>query len=245
MDDINRAETANMAAIKKQARVAGVWYFLVLLIAPIGLEYVPAQLYVRGNATATADHIRGSEWLLRIGISTELLHEVLWVFVVLALYRLFKPVDESRAREMLILGALVSVPIVFVNVLNEIAAMILVSGADFLTVFNKPQLDALAFIFYRLHGQGLNVASIFWGLWLFPFGTLVIRCGFIPRILGILLLLAGVGYVASAFTTLLVPRYESIVDRIAGILELGELPIILWLLIWGARTPKSGAADAT
>ena len=228
-----------MTAIKKQARAAGVLYFLVLLIAPIGLEYVPSKLYVRENATATADHIRASESLLRIGISSELIHEVLWVFVVLALYRLFKPVNENRARQMLILGALVSVPIVFINVLNEIAAMLLVSGADFLLVFNRQQLDALALLFYRLHGQGLNVASIFWGLWLFPFGTLVIRSGFIPRFLGLLLIIAGIGYVISSFTTLLLPRYEGTVDMIAGILAFGELPIIFWLLIWGAKTPTS------
>jgi hypothetical protein len=140
---------------------------------------------------------------------------------------------------MLILGALVSVPIVFLNVLNEIAAMLLVSGANFLAVFSREELDALALLFYRLHGQGLNVASIFWGLWLFPFGALVIRSGFIPRLLGLLLIIAGTGYVASSFTTLLLPRYEGSVDRIATILEYGEVPIIFWLLIWGVKTPIS------
>ena len=236
-----------MTAIKKQARTAGVLYFLVLLIAPIGLVYVPGKLYVRENATATADHIRNSELLLRIGISSELIHEVLWVFVVLALYRLLKPVNENQARQMLILGALVSVPIVFLNVLNEIAAMLLVSGAEFLAVFNREQLDALALLFYRLHGQGLNVVSIFWGLWLFPFGTLVIRSGFIPPLLGLLLILAGTGYVASSFTTLLLPGFEGTVDRIAAILEYGELPIILYLLIWGAKPPRGpmSAAEQT
>jgi len=226
-----------MTAIKKQARKAGVLYFLVLLIAPIGLVYVPGKLYVRENATATADHIRNSESLLRIGISSELLHEALWVFVVLALYELLKTVNQNHARQMLILGALVSVPIVFINVLNEIAAMLLVSGADVFAVFNRNQLDALAFLFYRLHGQGLNVASVFWGLWLFPFGALVIRSGFIPRFLGLLLILAGIGYVMSSFTTLLLPQYRGTVDTIAGILNFGELPIIFWLLIWGAKTP--------
>lgn len=224
-----------MSAVKKQARVAGAWYFLVLLIAPIGLVYVPRQLYVRGDAAATADHIRASETLLRIGLSSEVLHEVLWVFVVLALYRLFKPVDEWRSREMLILGALLSVPIVFVSVLAEIAALLLSRGGEFLAGFDRSQLDTLAMLFYRLHGQGLNLASIFWGLWLFPFGVLVIRSAFIPRILGVLLFLAGAGYVTSAFTTLLLPQFESLVDMVAGILEFGELPIILWLLIWGAR----------
>ncbi len=224
-----------MKTIKQQARAAGLLYFLVLLIAPIGLVYVPGKLYVRGDPTATADHLRSFVWLFRIGISTELLHEVIWVFVVLALYRLFKPVHETYARQMLILGAVVSVPIVFICVLNEIAALLLVSGTDYMGVFNKQQLDALAYLFYRLHGQGINLASIFWGIWLFPFGLLVIRSGFIPRLLGMLLIIAGLGYVASSSTTLLLPQYQDLVDSVASKLEIGELPIILWLLIWGAR----------
>ena len=164
-----------------------------------------------GNATATADNIRASEWLLRVGIASELIHQVIAVFLVLALYRLFKPVDEALAKQVVILGALVSVPIMFVNVLNDIAALILVSGAEFLSVFDKPQLDALAYLFLRLHGQGITVASIFWGLWLFPFGMLVIRSGFIPRVFGVLLMIAGVGYLASSFATLVLPRYAPLV----------------------------------
>jgi hypothetical protein len=234
-----------MNEIKQQARIAGRLYFLVALIAPIGLVYVPGKLYVRENAAATAEHIRTCEWLLRIGISSELIHEALWVFVVLALYRLLRPVDENRARQMLILGALVSVPIVFLNVLNEIAAMLLVSGVSFLAVFNREQLEALALLFYRLHGQGLNVASIFWGLWLYPFGALVIRSGFIPRFLGFLLYIAGTGYVVSSFTTLLLPAYEGPVDRIAALLEFGELPVIFWLLIWGTRPPTATGPPMT
>ena len=139
---------------------------------------------------------------------------------------------------MVILGALVSVPIVFLNVLNEIAALILVSGASFLSVFQRPQLDALAYLFLRLHGQGIQVAAVFWGLWLFPFGMLVIRSGFIPRVLGVLLMIAGVAYLASSFASLMAPRYAAVVGQYAMILEIGELPIVFWLLIWGARAPR-------
>ena len=203
--------------------------------------YVPSKLIVPGNATATADNIRASEWLLRVGMATELIHQVIVVFLVLALYRLFKPVNETLARQVVILGALVSVPIVFVNVLNEIAAQVLVSGADFLSVFEKPQLDALAYLFLRLHGRGLTVVSIFWGLWLFPFGMLVIRSRFIPRVLGVLLMIAGAGYLASSFATLALPGYASLVSQVAFPLYFGELPIIFWLLIWGAR-PQPAAA---
>lgn len=231
-------------SIQKQARTAGLLYVVMALIAPIGLMYVPGKLIVSGNATATADNIRASEGLLRIGVASELIHQAVAVFLVLVLYRLFKPVNDMLAKQLLILGALVSVPIVFVNVLNHIAALILVSGADFLSVFEKPELDALAYLFVRLHSQGITVASIFWGLWLFPFGMLVIRSGFIPRVLGYLLMIAGVGYLASAFTTLVVPQYAPLVNKLALPLEFGELPIIVWLLIWGAkpRSPEIAAA---
>jgi hypothetical protein len=140
-----------------------------------------------------------------------------------------------------ILGALVSVPIVFLNVLNEIAALILVSGANFLSVFDKRQLDALAYLFLRLHSQGIDVVAIFWGLWLFPFGMLVMRSGFIPRVLGVLLIIAGFGNLAGSFASLLLPQHAQLVGQFAMVLAFGELPIIFWLLIWGARLPPSGA----
>ena len=233
-----------MSSTQQQARVAGRLYLLLALSAPIGLLYVPGKLIVSGNATATADNIRSSEWLLRIGIASELIHQIIAVFLVLALYRLFKAVNETQAKQMVILGALVSVPIMFVNVLNDLAALTLVSGADFLSVFEKPQLDALAYLFLRLHGQGITVASIFWGLWLFPFGMLVIRSGFIPRVFGVLLLIAGVAYLASSFATLVVPRYAPLVSQVALPFEVAELPIIFWLLIWGAKTRPTGAPAA-
>jgi hypothetical protein len=231
-------------SIQQQARSAGLLYLVIALIAPIGLMYVPGKLIVSGNATATADNIRASEGLLRIGIASELIHQAVAVFLVLALYRLFKPVSDMLAKQLLILGALVSVPIVFVNVLNHVAALLLVSGADFLSVFEKPELDALAYLFVRLHSHGITVASIFWGLWLFPFGMLVIRSGFIPRVLGYLLMIAGVGYLASAFATLVLPQYAPLVNKVALPLEFGELPIIVWLLFWGAKPRSPDAAAA-
>ncbi len=218
---------------QKALRTAGLLYLLMAITAPISLLYVPGKLIVPGDATATADHIRASEWLLRIGIGSELFHQAIAIFLVLALYRLFKPVNENHAKLMVVLGALVSVPIMFLNVLNEIAALILVSGADFLSAFEKSQLDALALLFLRLHGEGINIASIFWGLWLFPFGILVVRSGFIPRIFGILLFIAGSAYLASSFTSLVLPQYAQLVGQVAMVLEVAEVPIIFWLFIRG------------
>jgi hypothetical protein len=225
----------------KAARVAAVLYLLMVLTAPFSLIYVPGKLIVPGDAVATADRLRASEWLLRIGIGSELFHQAVAIFLVLALYRLFKAVNEKYAVLMVILGALVSVPIVFLNVLNEVAALILVSGASFLSVFEKPQIDALAYLFLRLHEQGLIVASVFWGLWLFPFGILVIRSGFIPRVLGVLMMIAGVTYLASSFTSLVLPRYADLVGQLAMILVFGELPFVFWLWIWGVKLRPSVA----
>lgn len=232
-----------MDSTKRQARIAGVLYLLMGLTAPIGLMYVPGKLIVPGNGTETADRLRASGSLLRIGIGTELFHQTIAIFLVLALYRLFKAVDEKHAVLVVILGALVSVPIMFVNVLNEIAALILVSGADFLSGFQKHQLDGLAYLFLRLHSQGIIVASIFWGLWLFPFGILVIRSRFIPRVLGVLMMIAGTGYLASSFTSLVLPRYAPVVGQVAMAMYFGELPIMFWLLIWGAKA-QPGASES-
>jgi hypothetical protein len=225
-----------MNSTKKQARIAGLLYLLASIIGFFCLGYVPDKLIVSGDATATADHVRSSENLLRLGIASELIAFTLFIFVVLALYRLFKAVSEKHAVALATL-LLISIPISLLNVLNEIAALVLISGAGFLSVFEKGQLDALAYLFLRLHGQGFVVAEIFWGLWLFPFGILIIRSGFIPRVLGYLLFIAGAGYLASSFTSLLLPSYRHLVDQFASILEAGELPIIFWLLIWGAKVP--------
>lgn len=228
-----------MNSTKKQARFAGLLYLLTCIPAPFALLYVPGKLIVPGDATATANHVRASETLLRLGIAGELLNAIGFIFVVFALYRLFKGVNKQQASLMVTLF-IVSVPISFLNVLNDIAALILANRADFLPVFDPRQLDALVLLFLRIHNQGFIVAQIFWGLWLFPFGILVLRCGFIPRLLGFLLFIAGSAYVVSSLTALILPWYGHLVGQFTMILELGELPIVLWLLIWGAKDQRSG-----
>jgi|SRR6516162_11827053 hypothetical protein len=227
---------------KRQARLAGLLYFLGSVPAPFGLIYVPNKLIVLNDPTATANHIRASESLLRFGIGCEVLTPILFIFVVVALYRLFKAVNETNALAMMIL-LLVSIPISLLSVVNEIAALLVVSGANFLSVFDPGQLNTLAYIFMRLHSRTNLVAEIFSGLWLFPFGILVIRSRFIPRVLGYLLFLAGVGYLASSLTFLLLPSYGPVVDTVASKLIFFELPIILWLLIWGAKDQRVQAPD--
>jgi hypothetical protein len=139
---------------------------------------------------------------------------------------------------------LVSAAVGFMNVLNNIAALILIRGADFLAVFEKPQRDALAMLFLRLHGQGNVINEIFWGLWLFPFGVLVMRSRFLPRILGVLLIVNGFAYLALSFSSLLLPAYASVVSRFALPAQFGELWIMLWLLIKGAKVEAVAVAAA-
>ncbi|HEY2103723.1 MAG TPA: DUF4386 domain-containing protein [Chthoniobacterales bacterium] len=230
-----------MNAIKKQARIAGVLYLSASIFAPFALIYVPGKLVVLGDATATANNVRASETLLRLGIGSDLIGSIIFIFVVLALYRLFKPVSEGHAVAMATL-LLISMPISFFSVINELAALIVVNSGNSLGGFDQHQLDSLTYLFFRLRGQGILIAQIFWGLWLFPFGILVIRSGFIPRFIGYLLFIAGCGYVADSFTILLLPAYRQFVDQVAGILEVAELSIILWLLIWGAR-PQPVSSD--
>jgi Domain of unknown function (DUF4386) len=235
-----------MDSTKKTARLAGLLYLVSSIPGAFALLYVPGQLVVRGDAAATAGRIRSSASLFRLGIGAELLSMTLFVFVALVLYRLFQPVSPGPALAMLVL-ILLSFPISFVNVLTETAAMELAGGAggaSFLASLGAPERDALAYLCLRLHGDGFMVAQIFWGLWLFPFGICVMRSGFIPRFLGILLIVAAFGYLGSSVANLVLPQYADAVGRVARVLTLCELPIIFWLLIWGSRPKPASARPA-
>ena len=166
------------------------------------------------------------------------------IFLTLALYRLFKGVDEGLARLVVILGALMVTPIYFFNTVNDAAALLLARGADFLSVFDKPQRDALVRVFLRMHGQGVLANEVFWGLWLFPFGLLVYKSRFIPRILGVWLMLNCFAYLATSVTGILWPQYEQRVSNWVFPVMLGELAIMLWLIIVGAKERQPLATTA-
>lgn len=217
-------------------RLAGLLYVLASIPGFFALMYVPSKLIVHGNPAATASNIAASETLFRLGIAADLAGQALFIFVALALYELLKGVNERHALYMLIL-ILTAIPIAFLNEVNALAALALVRGADFLSVFDKPQRDAMAMLFLHLHGSGFEVAEIFWGLWLFPLGLLVYRSRFLPRILGVLLMIACFAYLANSVTALVLPRYERMVSRWMSPLQLAEVVFMLWLLIVGAK-PK-------
>src|SRR5271163_2535012 len=176
-----------MSAIKNPGRFAGLLYLVTSVFGFFAMGYVPSKLIVHGDAAATAHNISASETLFRLGIASQLIGMAGFIFVALALYELFKGVNQRHAALMVIL-IVVSIPIAFLNELNSIAALILVRGADFLSVFEKPQREALAMLFLNLHFQGLVVDEIFFGLWLLPLALLVYESRLLPRLLGVMLM---------------------------------------------------------
>jgi len=223
-----------MNSTKNPGRRAGLLYVLVSIIGFFAMGYVPGKLIVDGNAAATANNIVASETLYRLGIAGSLIGQAGFIFVSLALYELLKGVNRRHATLMVIL-IVVSIPIAFLNEVNSIAALLLVRGADFLSIVEKPQRDALAMLFLNLHNRGFTVAEIFWGLWLFPLGALVYRSRFLPRFLGVWLGIAGFAWVMVSLTGILLPQYLSKVYTYSQPAVLGEVALMLWLIIRGAK----------
>jgi hypothetical protein len=191
---ITRTEISPLA----KARIAGFLYLFGNPFAPFFLLTLPARLIVRGDAAMTASNILASESLFRLGIADLLYYSILSIFLVIVLYQVLKVVNKNMAWLMVIF-VLVGVPIGMLNELNNLAVLQLLSGADYLDVFTAEQLQALAYFFIQLHGLGLDIQMIFSGLWLFPMGYLVFKSGFLPRIIGILLIIACIGWIVQSF----------------------------------------------
>ncbi len=234
-----------MSSTRNPGRVAGFLYLLLVLAGPIRLIYIPSKLFVHGNAAATASNIAAHEWLFRFGIVSDLFCAVILIFLTLAFYRLFKGVDQNLAVLVVIFGGVMPALISFVGVVSDAAALMLVRGADFLSVFDKPQRDALAMLFLRLHDHQNTAAEILWGLWLFPLAILTYRSRFLPRFLGVWLTINGFAYVILSFTGELLPQYQNKVFILSQPALFGEVAFMLWLVIKGAKPPALDAAASS
>jgi hypothetical protein len=223
-----------MHPLKKAARIAGAIYASMVVTGPFSLIYVPSKLIVRDNAAATAENVLAHETMFRLSILGDLVGQVIFICLAIALYRLLSGVNKIWAA-LMVAFVLVSAAVGYVNTLNDIAALTLFSGADFLAVFDKPQRDALGMLFIRLHTQGIFIDEMFWGLWLFPFGLLVFRSGFLPRFIGVWLMINCFGYVILSVIALFFPAYYGAAFNWSQPVLFGELAIMLWLLIRGAN----------
>lgn len=219
----------------RTARLAGLLYLLVVLIAPYRLVYLPGTLFVDGNAAATIANIATHETLFRIGLAADLACGALQAFLALALFRLLGEVNRQRGIAMLLLGGALVPALYFVNVLNDAAALLLVHGGDALVAFDAAQRTALAALFLHLHGQTISAAETLWGLWLFPLALLVLRSGFLPRLFGYGLILNGLAYVIQSFAWAVLPQWQDMLSSVLGPLQFVEVLFMLWLLVLGAR----------
>lgn len=208
-------------------------YLLMGITGIFGILYVPSKIIVTENISATVNNIVASEMMFRLGIISRLICQTIFVFLVLALYKLFKDVNKSQARLMVAL-VLVAVPIAFLYELNQIAALILVGG-ELPVVLEQDQLYNLVALFLKLYDHGVFAVEIFWGLWLFPFGWLAYKSGFIPKIIGILLMIACVAYIIESFTKLVIPDQTEFISKVIPVLTIGELVMMLWLVIAGIK----------
>ncbi len=232
-----------MTSLKRTARIAGVWY-LGFSLGPFYLLYVPSQTVVPNDAAATAARVLSHETLFRWGMLAETLGVVIFIGLSLALYRLFKDVHRHRARQLVAL-VLVSSALSLVTVLFNAAALLVFRGDTAFAAFDGHTREAIGMLLIRIHGQAIGINQTFWGLWLLPFGSLVVSSHFLPRWLGYWLLLDGIAWVVVGITWFLAPDYSDALFRYFQPVFLAELAAMLWLLIMGAKEQPLVSAATT
>ena len=228
---------------KKNARMAGFLYLIYIVFSIFADVFGRSKLIVLGDAATTAGNILASAGQFRTGFVADLVAAVLFLLTAWALYVLLKPVNKNLALLFLLLN-LGGVAVWCVSDLFLIASQLLVNGADYLKVFQADQLQALAMSSLYIYKYGfLGIAQLFFGAWLFPLGYLVFKSGFLPRFLGVILMVHCVVWLMSALQFFLFPGLIGI--TFVGITYLSyplgfisEFGLSLWLLIMGAKDPK-------
>lgn len=223
-------------SINKTARFAGLLYLVMIIGGIISLAYIPSQLIVSESASKTLENIINSEFLFRkgmvIGIITFLIH----ILLPLVLYKLLHKVNKFHANLMVIFS-LISVTIFFVNILNKFSVLTLINNTGHLEKIGETELQNQVMFYIDSYNNGIEISLIFWGLWLFPLGYLVYKSGFLPKILGILLMAGCLSYLITFFGGFLYSNFNNtIISEIVGYpAPLGEFGICLWLLIMGTN----------
>jgi hypothetical protein len=228
------------ASIKKTARRAGVLWLLTAITGGFGLAYIRSYVIVPGDAAATSGNLLASETLFRAAVTGCLIAEVFLFFFGLALFRLFREVDK-RLATVLLMSVLMTVGISVVNQVYNFGAILVLSQPEFLKALNTGQLNTIAAFLLRLaNNTGQGLLEIFWVPYYFSFGLLVIRSGYLPKILGILLMIMSAGFAINLLDKFLVPQfYPAAFTQLAMTLgAIGGIPTMFWLLIKGARGPQ-------
>ncbi|MCP4500587.1 MAG: DUF4386 domain-containing protein [Deltaproteobacteria bacterium] len=217
-------------SMQKTARTAGFLYMLLIPLGIFGMIYIPATLYVQGDVAATARSILANEGLFRLSIASSLLTQVVQIFVVAYLYKVLKSAGRNAALLMVVF-ILLGVPIAMFNEVSRLAILMVLKGI-FSTSYTVEQSHALVGLFLDVHKAGVFIAQTFWGLWLLPMGVLVFKSKFLPKFIGVLLVIAGVGYLVDTFMYLIAPELDITFSDFAFA---GEVLITFWLLIRGVN----------
>jgi len=231
-------ETASRKGI---ARLAGLLYLIWIGTGLYGMFYIPSKINMQGDAVIAAQSILSNEFLFRTGIINGLISSTIWLFMVLVFYRLFKSVNERQAK-LLVALVIVQIPVGFITEAFNITSLMILKG-EVLKAFELSQRQELAILFLKISDYVVSTLVLFWGLWLFPLGILVYRSRFLPRFLGVWLVINGFALVVLSFTGLLLPQYKDIVFKIAFPAMFGELAFMLWLLIKGAKQQRVNSAS--
>ncbi|MBK0380570.1 DUF4386 domain-containing protein [Mucilaginibacter segetis] len=229
---------------KKTARLAGAVYLVIIVSGIFILGYVPDKLINWKSPSVTYNNIVTHQILYRLSILGDVICYTAFLILPLVLYRLLKQVNKTMALLMVILAA-VSIPISFVNILNKFAVLSFTGGANYLNVFDTEKLQAQTLLYLHFYNDGNQIASVFWGLWLFPFGYLMYRSGFVPKILGVLIMAGCFGYLIAFTGWLFYPHYNqlAISSYISLPASAGEICTCLWLLIFGVKSKYISATN--
>ena len=232
----------------KKARLAGLLYLILIISGIIGIIYIPSQLITWDSPSETLANLSNSQFLFKIGILSELICYLSFLFLSFVLYDLLKIVSKTYAALMVVF-ILVSIPMAFVNVLNKFSVLTFLKNAEYLKNYDIDEIATQVMVYLNFYNNGTNLIYIFWGLWLFPFGYLVYKSGFLPKILGIFLMIGCFSYLIEFIGPFLFSTYgdHKILAAIVGIpSSIGEFGICLWLLIMGTNRIKIGKkADTT
>ncbi|MFZ1375625.1 MAG: DUF4386 domain-containing protein [Geothrix sp.] len=216
-------------------RVAGVFYLAIILLGLFGEMFVRAKLVVSGNPAATAHAISASPLLWRMGIVGDLLMHVFDIPVIVVLYLLLKPVNESLSLSAAFLN-LIQTAVLAANKLSLLVPLYLLGGSSYLTAISTAQLQTLSYVAINAHGYGFAVGLIFFGVSCLVRGYLMVKSGYVPKLYGFLMVLAGFSYLINSFALLLAPTFAAaLFPAILVPAFIGELAFTLWMIVKGVN----------
>lgn len=227
----------NVNLLKKTARLSGFLFLLWIIFGLYDMIFISSKIFIKGDIAASSQNILSQEFLFRTGIFSGLIANFIWILLVLTFYRLFKSVNDFIAK-LLVAFVIIQVPVAFIKAAFSFAALMILKG-EVLMTFDIAQRQDLANLFLKLNNYCVYALELSWGLWLFPLAILVYHSKFIPRFIGIWLLINGSVYVLLSFLDVVLPQYRVVVFTYGMPAMFGELVLMLWLLIFGIREKKT------